>query len=175
MRIRPATPADFPTVRDIAHRTWPVTFGDILTPGQIAYMLEMMYSVAALREQTAQRGHRFIIAEDDTGTAVAYASYELAYLPGTTKLHKLYVLPEEQGTGLGRALTAEVEAAARAAGDHVLRLDVNRDNAAAGFYERTGFTKVGAATTDIGEGYVMDDAVYERRVEGPGAPRTAGR
>ena len=43
-----------------------------------------------------------------------------------------------------------------------MRLDVNRDNAATGFYERIGFTKVGEAVTEIGEGYVMDDFVYER-------------
>lgn len=164
MTIRPATPADFASIRDIAHRTWPVTFGKILTPSQIAYMLDMMYSDAALREQVGQLGHRFLLAEDDAGTPVAYASYQLHYTAATTRLHKLYVLPEWQGHGLGRALAKTVETAARDAGDTVIRLDVNRDNAATGFYEHTGFTKVGEAVTDIGNGFVMDDFVYERAI-----------
>ena len=164
MPIRRATPADFPAIRDIAHRTWPVTFAGILAPAQMAYMLEMMYSEAALHEQAAARGHRFLVAEDDGGELFGYASYELHYRPDTTKLHKLYVLPEAQGRGLGRVLIEAVEAAAREAGDATLRLDVNRDNGATGFYERVGFTKVGEAVTEIGEGYVMDDFVYERGV-----------
>ena len=162
VHLRPASPADFPVIRDLAHRTWPVTFAGILAREQMAYMLEMMYSDAALREQTTERGHRFLLATDDDGAALGYASYEPHYRPGTTKLHKLYVLPEEQGRGIGRALVTAVEAAAREAGDAVLRLDVNRDNAATGFYKHAGFTKVGAAVTDIGGGYVMDDLVYER-------------
>ena len=164
MPVRPATPADFPAIRDVAHRTWPVTFAGILTPAQMAYMLEMMYSEAALREQTAARGHRFLLAEDEGGVPLGYASYELHYRSSTTKLHKLYVLPEAQGRGLGRALVGAVEAAAREAGDGVLRLDVNRDNAATRFYEHSGFTRVAEAVTDIGGGYVMDDYVYERAV-----------
>ena len=162
--LRPATAADFPTIRDIAHRTWPATFGAILSQEQIAYMLDMMYADAALAEQVSRRGHRFLLAEDDDGQAVGYASYELHYRAGTTKLHKLYVLPAQQGRGLGRTLIEAVEAAARAVGDSVLRLDVNRDNRAVGYYERSGFTKVGEAVTEIGEGWVMDDFVYERGV-----------
>ena len=42
-----------------------------------------------------------------------------------------------------------------------LRLDVNYRNPATGFYERMGFTKVAEHTTDIGEGFLMEDYVYE--------------
>ena len=179
--LKPATGADFATIRDIAHRTWPVTFADILSPEQMAYMLDMMYSEAALREQTGARGHRFLLAEDAGGEPTGYASFELHYRPRTTKLHKLYVLPEAQGRGVGQTLTAAVERAAREGGDEVLRLDVNRDNRAVGFYERAGFTKVAEAVTDIGRGYVMDDFVYERPVPALTSvppltpPRTASR
>ena len=162
MTIAPATEADLPTVRALAHATWPATFGDILAPAQIAYMLERMYSPAALREQVRERGHAFLLARDDAGAPRAYVSYELDYRPGVTKIHKLYVLPEGHRGGTGRALVEAVAETARAAGQQALRLDVNRDNPAVGFYERLGFAKVDEVVTEIGEGYVMDDFVFEK-------------
>lgn len=162
MTITTATPADIPTIRDLALRTWPATFSDILTEAQIAYMLDMMYAATALREQMTARGHTFLLAHDDSGGPRAYASYRLDYLPGTTKIHKLYVLPQGQRGGYGRALLEAVAKTARAAGQERLRLDVNYQNPATGFYERLGFAKVAEATTEIGEGFLMEDWVYER-------------
>ena len=162
MTVAPATLADLPTVRDLAHRTWPATFAAILSPDQIAYMLERMYGPEALRAQVEERGHAFLLARDDAGAPRGYVSYELDYRPGVTKIHKLYVVPEGHRGGTGRALAEAVAAAARAAGQQALRLDVNRDNPAVGFYERLGFAKVDEVVTEIGEGYVMDDFVFER-------------
>ena len=164
MTIALATPADLPTVRDLAHRTWPATFSAILSPDQIAYMLERMYGPEALRAQVEERGHVFLLARDDAGEARAYVSYELDCLPGVTKVHKLYVLPDGHRGGTGRALVEAVADIARAAGQQALRLDVNRDNPAVGFYERLGFAKVDEVVTEIGEGYVMDDFVFEKNL-----------
>ena len=169
MRLRPATPDDWPAIREIAYRTWPVTFGDILTPEQIDYMLARMYTEEALRDQTERQGHRYLIgfAEGDTPAlpeaagAVGYVSYQLDYLPHVVKIHKLYVLPEAHGRGLGREFVSAVAKLGGEARQRRLRLDVNRHNPAVGFYERMGFTKVDEVVTEIGRGYVMDDFVYE--------------
>jgi len=160
MPIRSATVSDHHAIRDIAHRTWPSTFGSILSRQQIAYMLDLMYSPAALLQQVDD-GLQFLLAEFDQ-QVLGFAGYQPNYLPDTTKLHKLYVLPEHHGQGHGKALTRAVEAFAKTANNHTLRLDVNRHNPAVAFYEKTGFTKVDEIVTAIGEGYVMDDFVYER-------------
>ena len=81
--------------------------------------------------------------------------------PAVEKLHKLYVLPDTQRRGRGRALVLAGSAAAKARGAQVLRLDVNRNNPAIGFYERLGFAPVREQVTDIGGGFVMDDLVLE--------------
>ena len=162
MRPTVVTTTDVELIRELALRTWPVAFGEILSAAQIAYMLELMYAPAALREQMQQRGHVFLLARDEAGEARGYVSYQLDYRPGTTKVHKLYVLPEGQGGGYGRALVEAVAKTARAAGQQRLRLDVNYQNPAIGFYERLGFAKVDEVTTEIGEGYLMEDYVYER-------------
>lgn len=174
-RIVPATPADYATIQSIAHRTWPDTFGAILSPTQIAYMLNMMYSEAAIVEQVG-KGHVFhiLLAESGESSAgyigtgfkkyvpVGYVSHQLDYLPGTTKIHKIYLLPTTQGKGYGRALIDHVERSARAADQATLRLDVNYQNAAVGFYEYLGFRKIERCNTDIGNGYLMEDWIMEK-------------
>lgn len=169
-RIIPALPADHYTIQQIAHATWPDTFGDILSPEQITYMLDMMYSQEAIRQQVA-RGHVFLLlleaqpgeassvpgAQQTRYAPVGYASYEFNYLPHTCKLHKIYLLPDTQGKGYGRALMLRVANIARQAGQKTLRLDVNYQNKAVAFYEYLGFVKVGRFDTDIGNGYLMED------------------
>lgn len=160
MRIEPATPLDFSTITSIAQRTWPDTFGDILSEEQIAYMLDMMYSEAALEEQITEKGHRFLLLKE-AEEAVAYASYQIDYLTDTTKIHKLYCLPATQGKGYGKALILTVAKLAREKGQKRLRLDVNYQNKAVGFYHYLGFVTVDRIDTNIGNGYLMEDYVME--------------
>lgn len=174
-RIIPATPSDLATIERIARATWPATFSDILSAEQIEYMLIRMYRREALEEQLAQ-GHVFHLLLERTeelsdtyvGTvskqyrAVGYVSHQLDHLPQTGKIHKLYVLPETQGSGYGRALVQHVEHVARRAGQQRLRLDVNYQNKAVEFYERLGFEKLDRHNTDIGNGYLMEDWRMEK-------------
>lgn len=174
-RVVPATPADYTIIQSIAQRTWPDTFGEILSPTQITYMLDMMYSEAAIGGQV-EKGHVFHILlvksgeneSEYTGGAsqkyipVGYVSHQQDYLPGTTKIHKIYLLPTRQGKGYGRVMIDHVEHCARRAGQSVLRLDVNYQNAAVGFYEYLGFRKIERCTTDIGNGYLMEDWIMEK-------------
>ncbi len=160
--IRPASSHDFASITAIAQRTWPTTFGTILSAAQIAYMLEMMYAPEALERQVAQ-GHRFLLALQ-TEQALGYASYELDYLAGVTKIHKLYVLPQTQGNGLGRQLIDRVTSIAAAAGQQRIRLDVNYQNTAVGFYRHLGFQIVSRQDTDIGQGFLMEDYVMEKNL-----------
>jgi GNAT superfamily N-acetyltransferase len=163
MTISSATPADLPTIEQLARIIWPPTFGDILSPEQIAYMLEMMYSQEALREQIEERDHQFLLLREGE-TARGYVSYQLDYRPDTTKIHKLYLLPQTQGKGYGRVLIEAVADRARAAGQQRLRLDVNYQNPAVGFYQHLGFVIVERVDTEIGRGYLMEDFVLERKL-----------
>jgi GNAT superfamily N-acetyltransferase len=160
--IRPGAAADIPVLRSIAHAAWPVAYGSILSPAQLAYMLELMYSEAALREQLEVKGHRFLIAEADGG-ALGFAGFEHRHKDRSrTRLHKLYILPEKKGAGLGALLLAAVEAAARAAGDEAIELNVNRFNPTKDWYLRRGFAIERDEVIDIGHGYVMDDHVMAK-------------
>lgn len=162
--IRAATTGDIPVIRRIAQATWPVSYRDMISPEQIAYMLELMYSDASLRDQMVVRGHRFFIAEHD-GDAIGFASCEHQHAErDCTRLHKLYVLPDIQASGTGKALLEAVAQAAQTAGDRTLDLTVNKRNRAIGFYSAQGFTIVADTVIDIGGGFVMDDHVMARHI-----------
>ena len=79
MTLRAVTVSDIPMVRAIAHATWPVCYAGIITPAQIAYMLDLMYSEAALHGQLTH-GHEFLSAENN-GTAIGFAGFEHRYSP----------------------------------------------------------------------------------------------
>jgi ribosomal protein S18 acetylase RimI-like enzyme len=71
------------------------------------------------------------------------------------------VLPETQGTGLGRQFFELVKIKAIEQDQKAIFLNVNKRNYAIHFYTKLGFTKVKDEVIDIGEGYVMDDYVME--------------
>lgn len=161
---RHASIADIRIIRAIAHTAWPVAYGSILSPAQLAYMLELMYSEAALREQMTVKGHRFIIAEDK-GQPVGFAGFEHGYMgQHRTRLHKLYVLPGTKGTGVGAQLLSAVERAARDARDGQVELNVNRFNPSKDWYLRRGFVIERDEVLGIGQGYVMDDHVMVKEL-----------
>ncbi len=162
MRVREASATDIPIIQAIAHATWPVSYAAMISPAQIAYMLDLMYSTVALEEQLGPKGHRFLLAEQD-GQAIGFAGFEHAYQGAPrTRLHKLYVLPAVKGSGVGHALLEAVLNEARAAGDTAVELNVNKYNAAREFYLRHGFTIERDEVLDIGRGFVMDDHVLVR-------------
>ncbi|SHE66252.1 Ribosomal protein S18 acetylase RimI [Pedobacter caeni] len=164
LNIYTATSSDYPLIQKIAHETWPDTFGAILSKEQISYMLEMMYSTAALTEQTSVKGHQFLLVKDET-KHLGYASFELNYKGlSKTKIHKIYILPEAQGKGVGKLLMNTITGIAKENNNDTLSLNVNRDNSAFAFYQNIGFEKVGEENIDIGDGFLMEDFIMDKKL-----------
>ena len=165
MQIIQAEEKHFPIIQQIAHATWPATFGSILSPTQIAYMLEMMYSTSALVNQTTVKKHVFLLAKENEDH-LGYLSYELNYKGlSKTKIHKIYIHPLAQGKGIGKLLIKRVEDIARENGNTILSLNVNRDNKAVKFYEGQGFAITGKEDIDIGEGFLMEDYIMDKIID----------
>ena len=157
MGIRKASITDYNTIYKIAIHVWDATYKDILTPEQMEYMINLFYSEEAINDQIAIKGHQFLLAVADNGEYLGFASYEINYLSETTKLHKLYVLPQAHGKGIGKALVTVIENAAKRNSNDKLLLNVNRFNPAVHFYLKSGFENMGEDDVDIGNGYVMED------------------
>ncbi len=160
-----ASTAAIPAVRGIAYQTWPETFGAILSPEQITYMLDWMYAAPALEAQMITGGHQFFLAMDGE-EAVGFVSCQPDYKGSPTiKVHKLYILPNQQGKGVGRLLLEKVAEVAKAYGNTTMSLNVNRYNKALAFYEKIGFSVAGQENIDIGNGFLMEDYIMEKPLD----------
>jgi diamine N-acetyltransferase len=162
LSVKKATAADIPLIRQLTFAIWPHTYGDVISKEQIDYMLEMMYSPASLQKQMEEDGCTFIIVHDDE-EAIAFASYNES-VPTIWKLNKIYILPSQQGKGIGNFIINYIVAEIKAQNAKALQLQVNRQNKAKYFYKRLGFKIIQTADFDIGNGYFMNDYVMELKV-----------
>lgn len=160
--IKHGTLADIPTVIAIQEKTWEPTYGEILSPEQIVYMFEKIYSPEALENQMTEGGQHFLLLSD-AETTVGFAAVSQEE-PGYFKLHKIYVLPAMQGTGAGKYLLAAVEQYVKSVGGKKLALNVNRYNKARSFYEKMNFVVIEEVDIPIGP-YWMNDFIMLKQLE----------
>jgi ribosomal protein S18 acetylase RimI-like enzyme len=158
MEIRRLEIDELGIVTDLAHHIWPPTFKDILTTQQLEYMLNWMYSKETLEDQFVQ-GNQFYLMEKGS-SPVGFMGIELHYPEKhQVKIHKLYVLPETQGSGAGRKFIEKAKEVALENGLRELVLNVNRFNKAVDFYHKMGFKIEKEEDIAIGQGFLMEDYV----------------
>jgi len=163
IKIEKAGENNITTIRQLALLIWPEAYKGILSPEQLEYMLNLIYSEASLQEQIISKRHQFLIIH--TGDKPAgFASWSQTPEKGIYKLHKLYVRTDIQGKGLGKSLLLAVKEQVKRAGATALQLNVNRHNKAIGFYEKNGFRILREEDIDIGNNYFMNDYVMETSV-----------
>lgn len=155
---------DFETIQQMAKIVWPHTYGKILSAEQLDYMFDMMYSRDAFTEQISLKNHHFLLAKDEQAGYVGFASYQCNYTTGVTKVHKIYIMPDVQGKGVGKAFITAISNMAKQNGNDALTLNVNRYNQAVHFYEALGFTRKGEEDIQIGLGYLMEDYIMYKQI-----------
>ena len=171
-------------IRSVSERTWPSTYGHIISQEQIDFMLEWMYSddslatqmntgcefyIASIKDSNLDNVHNFDNVYNNDWEDIGFCSVspedgennstEKVEGLKAHKLNKLYVLPSAQGTGAGKALLNKSIEVAKAAGSSSLFLQVNKLNTAYSFYLKHGFIKEAEFKFDIGNGFFMDDYV----------------
>lgn len=236
IEIVKATRDGLQTIHDMAQVVFRHTYRDILSPEQMEYMMDMMYSLPNLRAQLDE-GHHYYIAymspdqesstyqessthqedtaphedgapcrcndvasSDDSAYAVCNARASVLPVPcgyvsvqhegpdqdGTEifHLHKIYVMPEAQGRGVGMRLFQTVVQhvksvlQARSAGDGAsaiinpelaaaqsatakarIELNVNKFNSAVNFYKHLGMRILLEEDFPIGNGFYKTDYI----------------
>ena len=151
---------DWDKIQKIAFETWPNTFGQVIPKEQIDYMLQVIYNEESLKKQMLVKGHIFILAEKDN-QSLGFTSIKINYNSEPhLMIHKLYILPASQGSGLGTKFLNLLTEIAQQNNNNQLRLKVYFENTKAiGFYEKYGFKKIGTEMTDIGNNYSILDNV----------------
>ena len=108
--------------------------------------------------------HKFIIVYDDKLPA-GFASYSLKLnSKNIFRVHKIYILNELQGKGIGKYLLTKIIADVKPAGAKFLELNVNRNNKALEFYKKLGFKITSEEDIDIDNGYFMNDYVMNLKL-----------
>ena len=230
IEIVKATRDELQTIHDMAQVVFRHTYRDILSPEQMEYMMDMMYSLPNLQTQLDE-GHHYYIAymspdqessthqeytaphedgapcrcndvasSDDSASAVCNARDSILPVPrgyvsvqhegpdqdGTEifHLHKIYVMPEAQGRGVGMRLFQTVVQhvksvlQARSAGDGAsaiinpelavaqsatakarIELNVNKFNSAVNFYKHLGMRILLEEDFPIGNGFYKTDYI----------------
>lgn len=136
-------------------------FDPIIGEAQNDYMIERFQSPAAIAGMLSE-GYRYFFVEGPDGDEMGF----IAYVPHDDSLYlsKFYLRKDARGRGYAHEMMGFVAQAARDGGFGTITLNVNRGNDARFAYEKMGFRIIRAEANDIGEGYVMDDYVYELRV-----------
>lgn len=162
LHIQIATVSDIAAIQYIANTTWEITYKKILSKEQMSYMLNWMYNSETLTEQITSKHTTFFVAKNKNISPEIIGFAALSEEDNLTiKLQKLYILPNMQNIGLGKALLQTIIDFSNNKGASKIQLQVNRNNAATDFYKKFGFAIIAEADFEIGNGYFMNDYVME--------------
>jgi GNAT superfamily N-acetyltransferase len=162
-KILPATEEHLAAISLLVGVIWHAYYPVITSMDQIEYMLAWMYSLETMTAELRNgiRYERLLL----DGELAGFAYFGPTEEPTTIKLHKLYLLPQLHGQGLGTQLLKHCETEARKLGALVMTLNVNKRNARAiATYQRNGFTIAQSVINDIGHGFVMDDYIMTKQL-----------
>lgn len=173
--ITEATAADLPELADVARQTFPLACPPSVRPEDVAAFIDDNLSADRFRAHLQNPDRTVLVArrderisgyttlirgvpdnEDDVQRAVS--------LRPAVEVSKLYVLPDDHGTGVAAALITAALRHADELGAKSVWLGVNQLNERAQrFYAKHGFTISGTRTFHLGAG-VENDYVMTRPV-----------
>ncbi|NIF07190.1 GNAT family N-acetyltransferase [Chryseobacterium sp. Tr-659] len=162
MKLTQATEKDIPLIQDLARRSWENAYAEILSVDQMDYMLSEMYSETEIKSHLLNPDyHYYLIQDETTGLYDGFIGYQHNYENLTTKLHRIYLVPESKGKGFGKEALLFLNEKVSENGNDRIILNVNKYNSARNFYESQGYRVYGEGVFDIGNGFVMDDYMME--------------
>lgn len=147
---------------EMADTVWHEHFTSILSIEQIDYMVDRFQSVPALTGQIRQQGYSyfFLVLK---GTAIGYTGVRMD--EDKLFLSKLYILKDYRKKGYASQTFGFLEGLCREMGKKAIWLTVNRYNAdTIAVYKKKGFEVVKTQVADIGNGFVMDDYIMEKKI-----------
>ena len=147
-QVREWTKGDLPAIREIALKTWLDTYLNIFTEEEIVGTHKQYYSSDRLIK----------LLESKIGFVYTINAEPVAYLIAKKKdkknrfyINSFYVLPEKQGSGIGKQILKSVIKKAKSLGYNEIWLDVMTGNTKAiKWYKHQIFVFVGEGTFKMG-------------------------
>lgn len=151
---------DISTVQQLSREIWEEHYLPIIGQQQIDYMLDLFYATEKIQKELEEGVYWEILYLENE--AIGYLVCEVE--EENIQLSKLYLKSKVRGKGLGKFLIDRSKEIAKENNKNSIRLNVNKNNTQSiAFYERVGFLKVEEGVFDIGNGYFMDDFIYEMK------------
>ncbi|MBI3004683.1 MAG: GNAT family N-acetyltransferase [Ignavibacteriales bacterium] len=149
-KLRAWDQADFFDVRHVIWNTWMATYGSFVPEEDLRSFFEDHYSVEALEKQFENPDTVCYVAEVD-GHVVAYERTFFNKEEKRQYVASLYVLPENQGSGLGKELMRMAAQEARRRGlDNVWLGVMVQNQQAVDWYKKMGYQIVEEAPFTMG-------------------------
>ena len=145
---------------ELAKEIWHEYSICFISEEQINYMLEKFQSESVVKDQIKfQKYEYYFLQEDDEN--IGY--FGIQRQKDNLFLSKIYIKKDFRGKGYGRkAIVNAIIPRARELELPKITLTVNKYNfVSIMVYERLGFDRVESKEFDIGNGYIMDDYIYE--------------
>ena len=147
---------------EIWHEYWPALIGE----AQTDYMVEQFQSLTAIERDMADHAYEywFLRAIDD-GRIVGYTGGHVEPETNRFFISKIYLRAEERGHGFASQTIRFYEDLCHERGLCAMYLTVNKHNdLAIRAYLAKDFKTIDSVENDIGQGFVMDDYIMEKKV-----------
>ncbi|RDB71363.1 GNAT family N-acetyltransferase [Eggerthella sinensis] len=148
---------------EIWHEYWPALIG----PEQTDYMVASFQSLEAIERDMREHAYEYwFMRAEDGGRIVGYTGGHAEPETNRFFISKVYLLADERGKGFASKAIAFYERLCRERGFEAMYLTVNKHNdLGIRAYLGKGFQTIDAVETDIGNGFIMDDYIMEKRVD----------
>ena len=145
---------------NLAKEIWNEYSIRFISQEQIDYMLEKFQSEQSIKGQVNFQKYRYFFLEED-GENIGY--FAIQHKKNELFLSKVYIKKDFRGKGYFRkAFNNAITKLAIELELPKITLTVNKYNLpSVCIYENMDFNRVDSIETDIGDGYIMDDYVYE--------------
>lgn len=155
------TSKDVIAIANLGFVIWQEHYTSIIGEEQVKYMLNKFQTAEAIKDQINKGYDYFIIKNDQS--PIGYFACENQ--KRSLFLSKIYILKDFRGKGIGKRCLNFIIQKGVESGLPYISLSVNKYNEnSIQFYIKYGFKKVDAQIKDIGDGYVMDDFIMEKKI-----------
>ena len=147
---------------EVADIVWHEAYKEIVSLAQIDYMIEKFQSFNALSEAINKNNYQYYLIKFNNDVAGYIGLHEENK---KMFLSKLYILKEYRGKHVASKTFEFIESLAKSKNLKSVWLTVNRNNShAIEVYKHNGFVITRTQVADIGNGFVMDDYIFEKQL-----------
>jgi diamine N-acetyltransferase len=159
--IKQLDPKNAQQIANLAKPIWEEHYTPIIGAAQVRYMIEKFQSASAIQQQLSENYEYF---------EVLYCTELVGYFAvqhrpkASLFISKFYLCNQVRGKKFGSKMLNYIEQLAKNTHCQTLDLTVNKFNPAYQVYLKLGFDNVGSVEMDIGNGYIMDDYLMQKRL-----------